>query len=335
MTKQVLVCGGAGYIGAHMCEQLAERGFEVVVFDNLASGQRAHARWGELVVGDLRDSHAVDAVFATHQFAAVMHFAGKIVVSESERDPSSYYDHNVAGTSNLLQAMRTHGSPPLVFSSSAAVYGEPRYTPIDEAHPCAPINVYGRTKRIAEEMLADFRAAYGVRSVSLRYFNAAGASASGLIGETHEPETHLIPNVLRACRDANPVEIYGGDYSTPDGSCIRDYLHVSDLCRAHLAALDHLRNGGDNLTVNLGSEQGNSVLEVIAAAERVCGQKIGRRIAPRRTGDPPVLVASARKAREVLGWNPTQSDLETIIGSAWRWEQRRTVPGPRVRGDDE
>jgi UDP-glucose 4-epimerase len=335
MARKVLVCGGAGYIGAHMCEQLAERGFQAVVFDNLASGQRAHVRWGELVVGDLRDPQALDAVLATHRFAAVMHFAGKIVVSESARDPSSYYEHNVTGTLNLLQAMRTHGSPPLVFSSSAALYGEPRYTPIDEAHPCAPINVYGRTKQIAEEMLADFRTVYGIRSVSLRYFNAAGASDSGLIGEMHEPETHLIPNVLRACRDRRAVEIYGTDYPTPDGSCIRDYIHVSDLCRAHLAALDHLIGGGDNLTANLGSEQGHSVLEVIAAAEGICGQKINRRIEPRRPGDPPILVASTRKAREVLSWNPTQSDLESIIGSAWRWEQRRMAPGPRVRRDDD
>src|SRR5882757_1934566 len=283
MKKQILVCGGAGYIGAHMCEQLAERGFDVVVFDNLAGGRQAHVRWGELVVGDLRDPQAIDSLFATHGFVAVMHFAGKIVVSESARDPASYYDHNVTGTLNLLQSMRTHGSPPLVFSSSAAIYGEPRYTPIDEAHPCAPINVYGRTKQIAEEMLADFGTAYGIRGVSLRYFNAAGASASGLIGETREPETHLMPNVLRACRDGHPVEIYGTDYPTPDGSCVRDYVHVSDLCRAHLLALEYLDRGGENVAVNLGSEHGYSVLEVIAAAERICGHQISRRVSPRRS----------------------------------------------------
>ena len=330
---KILVCGGAGYIGAHMCEQLAARGFEAVVFDNLASGQQAHVQWGELTVGDLRDPQALDAVFAAHRFAAVMHFAGKIVVSESMRDPSSYYDHNVTGTLNLLQSIQKHGSPPLVFSSSAALYGEPRYTPIDEAHPCVPINVYGRTKQITEEMLADFRSAYDIRSASLRYFNAAGASDSGLIGEIHDPETHLIPNVLRACRERRPVDVYGTDYPTPDGSCIRDYIHVNDLCRGHLAALDHLSRGGDNLTLNLGSEQGISVLEVIAAAERVCGHTISRRLAPRRPGDPPILVASARKAREVLGWNPTQSDLETIISSAWRWEQGRTKLSARFQGD--
>jgi UDP-glucose-4-epimerase GalE len=319
---QVLVCGGAGYIGAHMCETLALRGLEPVVFDNLSSGQRAHVRWGELCIGDLRDPDALDALFLTHRFVAVMHFAGRIVVSESARDPASYYEHNVAGTLNLLEAVRNHGLPPLVFSSTAALYGEPRYTPIDEAHPCAPLNPYGRTKLFAEAMLADFRAAYGLRSVALRYFNAAGASSSGLIGEMHEPETHLIPNVLRACLEERPVEIYGADYPTPDGSCVRDYIHVSDLCRAHLAALDYLQRGADNATVNLGSERGHSVLEVIAAAERVCGQSIARRVASRRAGDPPVLVASARKARELLGWEPRQSGLDEIIASAWQWERR-------------
>jgi UDP-glucose 4-epimerase len=325
MRSKVLVCGGAGYIGAHMCEQLAERGFEVVVFDSLASGQRAHARWGELVVGDLRDPSAIEALFRARRFDAVMHFAGRIVVSESARDPASYYEHNVTGTLNLLAAARRHGLPPIVFSSTAALYGEPRYTPIDEAHPCAPVNPYGRTKLVAEQMLADFRAAYGLRSASLRYFNAAGASPSGLIGEMHEPETHLVPSVLRACLKGRAVQVYGDDYPTPDGSCVRDYVHVSDLCRAHLAALDYLQGGGDNIAVNLGSERGYSVLEVIAAAERVCRRSIDREVGPRRAGDPPVLVASARKARELLGWEPWQSGLDRIIASAWRWEQRRTA----------
>lgn len=322
MIKKILVCGGAGYIGSHMCEQLAQRGLHLVVFDNLSSGHRELVRWGDLVVGDLRNPDTLEAAFTAHRFDSVMHFAGKIVVSESTRDPSSYYDHNVTGTLNLLETMRRHGSPPLVFSSTAALYGEPRYTPIDEEHPCKPVNPYGHTKLFAEAMLADFRAAYGMRSVSLRYFNAAGASPSGLIGEMHEPETHLIPNVLRACRDRRPVDLYGNDYPTADGSCIRDYIHVSDLCCAHLAAAEYLHQGGDNATVNLGSERGYSVLEVIAVAERVCGQRIEHRVTERRAGDPPVLVASARKARELLGWVPTKSDLETIIGSAWRWEQR-------------
>jgi len=323
MAAKVLVCGGAGYIGAHMSEQLAERGLDVVVFDNLEGGRRSQVRWGTLMVGDLRDPAALEKLFSAHAFTAVMHFAGKIVVSESAREPSPYYDHNVVGTLNLLDAMRRHRSPPLVFSSTAAMYGEPRYTPIDETHPCVPVNPYGNTKLAAELMLADFRAAYGMRSVSLRYFNAAGASPSGTIGESHEPETHLIPNVLRACREHSAVHVYGTDYPTPDGSCVRDYIHVSDLCRAHLLAMEYLANGGDNAAVNLGSEHGHSVLEVIDSAERICGQPIERRVSPRRGGDPPVLVASARKARELLGWTPTESDLDSIIASAWRWEQRR------------
>ena len=310
-----------------MCEQLADRGFRVVVFDDLSGGHREFVRGGELIVGDLRDPRAIKATFEAHRFDAVMHFAGKIVVSESARDPATYYDHNVTGTLRLLLAMLHHGSPPLVFSSSAAVYGEPRYTPIDEEHACVPVNPYGRSKWFVEQMLADFRASYGLRSVSLRYFNAAGASASGLIGETHEPETHLVPNVLRACRERRPVDVFGGDYPTPDGSCVRDYVHVSDLCRAHLAALEYLWNGGDNQAINLGSERGFSVLEVIKTAERVCGQAIEHRLAPRREGDAPVLVASSQKARTVLGWTPIESDLETIIGSAWRWERSRALTG--------
>ena len=320
----ILVCGGAGYIGAHMCEQLAAHGCRVVAFDNLASGHRDAVRWGDLIVGNLRDPRAIDAAFAANHFDAVMHFAGKIVVSESTRDPAAYYDHNVNGSVQLLQALVRHGSPPLVFSSTAALYGDPRYTPIDEDHPCNPVNPYGWSKWIVERMLADFRAAYGLRSVSLRYFNVAGASPSGLIGERHDPETHLIPSVLRACHEGRAVDVFGNDYETPDGTCVRDYVHVSDLCRAHLAALSYLQSGGDSQAINVGAERGFSVLVVIAAAVRVCGKPIARRIVPRRPGDAPGLVASAKKARSVLGWEPTESDLETIIASAWRWEQRRS-----------
>ncbi len=325
MTKTILVCGGAGYIGAHMCEQLAERGLRIVVFDDLSGGHREAVRWGDLIIGDLRDPRSIEAAFEAHPFDAVMHFAGKIVVSESVRDPALYYDHNVSGTLNLLRAMLRHGTPPLVFSSTAALYGEPRYTPIDEAHPCVPVNPYGWSKWFVEQMLADFRTARNLRSVSLRYFNAAGASRSGSIGERHEPETHLIPNVLRACRERRAVDVFGVDYPTPDGSCVRDYVHVSDLCRAHLAALEYLWNGGDNNAINLGSERGFSVLEVVKASEQICGQTIEHRIASRRGGDAPVLVASSQKARNVLGWTPIESDLETIIGSAWRWEQGRVA----------
>jgi UDP-glucose 4-epimerase len=312
-----------------MCEQLAERGFHVVVFDDLSGGHREAARWGDLIIGDLRDPRAIEAAFEAHPFDAVMHFAGKIVVCESVRDPALYYEHNVTATLNLLRAMLRRGTPPLVFSSTAALYGEPRYTPIDEAHPCVPVNPYGWSKWFVEQMLADFRAAHDLRSVSLRYFNAAGASRSGAIGERHEPETHLIPNVLRACRERRAVDVFGADYPTPDGSCVRDYVHVSDLCRAHLAALEYLWNGGGNNAINLGSERGFSVLEVIKAAEQICSQTIEYRIAARRGGDAPVLLASSEKARNVLGWMPIESDLETIIGSAWRWEQGRARSIPR------
>jgi len=296
-----------------------------VVFDSLANGHRESVRGSELIVGDLRDPSAINAAFDAHPFDAVMHFAGKIVVSESTRDPAIYYEHNVSGTVNLLQAMLRHDSPPLVFSSTAAMYGNPQYAPIDEAHPRLPVNPYGWSKWIVEQMLPDFRRAYGMRSVSLRYFNAAGASASGLIGERHDPETHLIPSVLRACAETRPMDVFGNDYPTPDGTCVRDYVHVSDICRAHLAALEYLASGGDNEAFNLGSEKGFSVLEVIAAASRICGKPVDYGIAPRREGDAPVLVASAGKARKILNWKPVESDLESIIGSAWRWEQRRAA----------
>jgi len=319
MGRRVLVCGGAGYVGAHLCESLAADGHEVIVFDVLDGGAGAALRSVTMVKGDLRDARALESVFADRPFDAVMHMAGKIVVPESVSEPALYYDHNVVGTLNLLRAAARHGAPPVVFSSSAAVYGDPQYTPIDEAHPCAPVNPYGTTKMIAERMLADFSVAYGLRSVSLRYFNAAGASASGLIGESHEPETHLIPNVLHAARDGTPVDVFGNDYPTPDGSCVRDFVHVSDVCRAHVAALAYLQGGGDTVALNVGSGQGHSVQEVISAAEGICGRTIARRDRPRRAGDPPVLVASAAKAQQVLGWWAGESDLPTIVKSAWRW----------------
>jgi len=322
MNRNVLVCGGAGYIGSHLCEWLAAEDIGVVVFDNLDGGMAAQARWGTLVTGDLRDPRALEALFAAHRFDAVMQLAGRIVVSESVRDPAGYHEHNVVGTRNLLRAGAAHGAPPVVFSSSAAVYGDPQYTPIDEAHPCVPVNPYGATKMIAERMLADFEVAHGMRSVSLRYFNAAGASASGLIGESHRPETHLIPNVLRAARDGRPVDVFGDDYPTPDGTCVRDFIHVADLCRAHLASLAYLWDGGATIALNLGTGHGHSVKEVVATAERICGRPIERRACPRRAGDPPVLVASAAKAQEVLGWRATESDLPAIIDSAWAWAQR-------------
>lgn len=326
MAATYLVCGGAGYIGAHVCEALAAAGADVVVFDDLSAGRRAFVGGATLIEGDLCDAAAIEAAVAARRYDGVVHLAGRIVVGESVRDPGAYYRVNVLGTLNLLQALARHGAPPLVFSSTAALYGVPRYTPIDEDHPLAPINPYGHGKRMVEEMLADFDAAHGLASVSLRYFNAAGASASGRIGEAHEPETHLVPNVLRAALAGTPVDVFGTDWPTPDGSCVRDYVHVADLARAHVAALHYLDRGGTRTALNLGSGRGHSVLEVIAAAEAVTGRRIERRAAPRRAGDPPVLVASAARAAAVLGWRPESSDLATIVASAWAWERGGRAP---------
>jgi UDP-glucose 4-epimerase len=326
----ILVVGGAGYIGSHICEALAQRGYEVLVLDNFSSGHREAVQWGKCVQGDISDSRLVSDVFASHQIDAVMHFAGKIVVSESMRDPASYYAANFCATLNLLNAVRHHGSVPVVFSSTAAVYGDPMYSPLDEGHPCAPVNPYGRTKRQVEQMLADFRSAYGLRSVALRYFNAAGASDSGLIGELHDPETHLIPIVLRACSNGWTVPIYGDGYDTPDGTCVRDYVHVADLCDAHIAALEYLSNGGDNESINLGTGRGFSVRDVIFAVEQSVRKPIAREIRAPREGDPPILVAKAERARAVLGWS-ARRNLDDIVTSAWRWEQRRPQIGDRAR----
>lgn len=325
MRTEILVCGGAGYIGAHMCEMLADRGFSVVVLDNLSTGSRGAVRWGTLIEADLRDANALDQAFAAYRFAGVIHFAAKSLVGESVREPGTYYDNNVTGTLNLLRTVVRHGNPPLVFSSTAAVYGEPQRVPIDEDHPTNPVNPYGRSKLTVEGMLADFRRAHALRSASLRYFNAAGASASGLIGEAHEPETHLIPNTLRAALRGEPVTVFGQDYATPDGSCLRDYVHVTDLCEAHLAALDYLQHGGPNLTLNLGSGCGYTVFEVISAAEAVCGRPIARQLAARRDGDPASLVASVQRAQEMLAWKPRHSDLHTIVSSAWSWHKAQAA----------
>lgn len=323
---KVLVCGGAGYIGAHMCRTLAESGHQVMVLDNLSTGHRAAVRWGPLVVADLLDAPALEQTFGTHgPFDAVMHFCAKSVVAESVREPLTYFRNNVLGTLQLLEATVAHGVPYFLFSSSAAVYGAPRSTPIDESHPCAPLNPYGRTKLMVEELLAHYEAAFGLQYVSLRYFNAAGASRDGTLGEDHEPETHLIPNVLRTAAGTHLLSVYGDDYDTPDGTCIRDYIHVEDLCEAHLRALEYLAGGGRERVFNLGNGQGYSVLEVIRCAEHVTGRRIAFARAARRDGDPPVLVASAQRAERLLGWRPRHRALEDIVASAWRWHQRQAA----------
>jgi UDP-glucose 4-epimerase len=318
----VLVCGGAGYIGAHMARRLAADGHVATVLDNFTTGHRAAVQWGEAIEADLLDPASLERAFAGRRFDAVMHFCARSLVGESVREPVDYYANNVAGSLNLLQAMRRHGVERLVFSSTAAVFGQPRQPLIDEDHPAEPINPYGASKRMVEVVLADAAAAYGLRSVALRYFNAAGAAADGAIGESHEPETHLIPNVLRAALGTGPaLKVFGADYPTPDGTCVRDYVHVEDLADAHLRALDYMDAHAGAHRFNLGNGQGFSVLEVIAAARAVTGRAIEYELAPRRPGDPATLVASSRLARERLGWRPRFDRIEAIIDTAWRWHR--------------
>ena len=321
----ILVCGGAGYIGAHMCLQLAASGHSVTVFDNLSTGHAEAVRWGELIKGDLLTKDDLKRAFKQRTYSAVMHFSAKSLVGESMLHPELYYYNNVTGTLNLLDAMVQHDVKALIFSSSAAVYGIPAYSPIDEQHPKAPINPYGRSKLMVETMLSDFDAAFGLRSISLRYFNAAGADPGAVIGEDHATETHLIPNVLKSVLQPStyPLKIFGNDYDTPDGTCIRDYIHIVDLCDAHMKALDYLNQGGKSEVFNLGNGKGFSVLDVINAAERVTGQVINYSVQARRPGDPAVLVASATKAKDILGWTPEYTELNKIIETAWRWHRTR------------
>jgi len=319
----VLVCGGAGYIGSHMCKVLAESGHEVTVFDNLSTGHAEAVRWGRFIHGDLLSREDIESAFADNRYSAVMHFCAKSLVGESMARPDLYYQNNVTGTLNLLDAMVKHGVPRFIFSSTAAVYGNPQYVPIDERHPAAPINPYGRTKFAAEMLLSDYDRAFGIKSIALRYFNAAGADPGGTLGENHEPETHLIPNILRSVRDGSgeTLKVFGNEYPTPDGTCVRDYVHVLDICAAHLLALRHLADTGRSETLNLGNGTGFSVMEVIDCARRVTGRPIPFTIDAPRPGDPPVLVASATKAKEILAWSPQYTELEAIIETAWTWHR--------------
>jgi UDP-glucose 4-epimerase len=318
MKSCILVVGGAGYIGSHMVERLQRDGYRPVVLDNLSQGRREAVAGAPLIVADLGDTTALDVVFQSWPVDAVMHFAGHIQVGESMLQPARYYANNVAGTIGLLAAMARHEVLRCIFSSSAAIFGNPRYTPIDERHPAAPINPYGRSKLMVEEVLADMEAGNGMRSCCLRYFNAAGAHAEGALGECHEPETHLIPLVLRAASGRlDAITVNGTDYDTPD----RDYIHVQDLCDAHLLALQALLDGAPSSRYNLGNGDGYSIREVIASARRVTGQPITERIGARRPGDPARLVADASLARTQLGWQPRFSALDTIVAHAWRWER--------------
>jgi UDP-glucose 4-epimerase len=319
----VLVTGGAGYIGAHCCKELAARGFRPVVYDSLVTGHREHVQWGDFFEGDTGNAAQLEDCIAHHDINAVMHFAAFIEVGESVADPLKYYANNVANSLVLLRAAVSRGIRHVVFSSSAAVYGEPQRVPIEENQPTAPVNPYGWTKLMVETMLRDLERACGLRWAALRYFNAAGADAAAKIGEWHTPESHLIPRVLEAALNGTePIQVYGKDYPTADGTCIRDYIHVTDLARAHVLALEYLLKGGSSGPFNLGQGQGFSVLEVVQQAAAVTGKRIAVHHTARRAGDAPVLIASNLKAKQLLGWKPENSRLDAIIDSAWRWHQR-------------
>lgn len=324
--SKVLVIGGAGYIGSHCCKALAEAGSEPVVYDNLSTGHDDFVRWGPLIQGDIRDADRLASAFAQTKPVGVMHFAALALVGPSVTDPGSYYDVNVVGTLRLLEAMRRADVPHLVFSSTCAVYGEPEKVPITEDTACRPVNPYGATKLACERMMDDFDGAHGIRSLRLRYFNASGADPEARIGERHDPETHLIPLVLDAALGRRAaIHVFGTDYPTPDGTAIRDYIHVDDLAAAHLAAMRYLLDGGRTDAVNIGTGQGASVSEVIRAAEKVSGRSVPRVDAPRRAGDPPRLVANPAKAATVLGWRAEITDLVVTIGDAWRWHRAQNA----------
>ena len=323
--RKILVVGGAGYIGAHMVRQLLKSRFDVVILDNLSTGSRKLVHGGQWVQGSLGDSNLLDRVFTEHAFDAVMHFAAFSQVGESMHQPLTYYRNNLAETVALLDAMVRHSVKRFIFSSTAAVYGEPVAIPITEDHPCMPTNPYGNTKLAVERMLADCDAAHGLKYTALRYFNAAGADDSGEIGELHNPETHLIPIVLKAASgQIDHIQVFGTDYPTTDGTCIRDYVHVNDLAQAHLLALDALLAGRESAVYNIGSSTGYSVKEVIGKAEAVTGKKIPVVEAPRRAGDPAILVASSEKIKQELGWMPAYENLEKIIRTAWNWHLKQS-----------
>lgn len=319
---KILVVGGAGYIGSHMVKLLGMQGCNVTTLDDLSSGYRDAVHFGQFVEGNFGDPAVLNKILS-QGFDAVMHFASYIQVGESIEHPAKYYQNNLVNTLTLLEAMRAHGVRNFIFSSTAATFGEPQYVPIDERHPQVPINPYGRSKKIVEEILADYDIAYNIKSVCLRYFNAAGADPHAKLGERHEPETHLIPLVLQvASGRRHYIKIFGRDYDTPDGTCIRDYVHVADLCEAHWLALQSIINGEPSQAYNLGNGYGFSIQEVIHAAEQVTGRKIPTLEAPRRKGDPARLVADSTLARKQLGWKPQHTELAIIIEHAWRWETR-------------
>jgi len=321
---KVLVLGGAGYIGSHMCKLLALQGHEVVVFDNLSTGHKAAVKWGPLVVGDILNNVDLDTLFNEYgSFDLIIHFCAKSLVGESVKQPDSYYRNNVMGTLNLLDKMVETGHDKLVFSSTAAVFGIPSVDLIDEMQLRRPINPYGHSKKMVEDILQDYFTAFGLKSVCLRYFNACGADPDAEIGERHEPETHLIPNILKSIlkSEQGRLKVFGDDYPTTDGTCVRDYVHIADLAAAHLLAGHYLNDNHGAFAFNLGNGSGFSVLEVIKAAEQVVGAEIPYDIEPRRSGDPAILVADSTKATTVLGWQAEYTEVKDIINTAWQWHQ--------------
>ncbi len=318
--KEILVVGGAGYIGSHMCKYLARKGYLPVVLDNLSLGHRQAVQWGPLYEGNMDDQALLEKIFTTHEIKAVMHFAAFCYVGESVEKPLKYYQNNISSTLGLLASMLAHGVDKLIFSSTCATYGEPEFLPITEEHPQNPINPYGRSKLMMEQIFADLEVSDDLQTVCLRYFNAAGADPEGELGEDHDPETHLLPLVLQtALGQRDELTVFGNDYPTEDGTCIRDYIHITDLAQAHFLSLQHLLDGGGSKKYNLGNGNGYSILDVLETAGQVTGREIPYRFAARRPGDPAALVGAAAKATEELGWKPLYGNLEVILETAWSW----------------
>jgi UDP-glucose-4-epimerase GalE len=326
------VTGGAGYIGSHAVKLLRRAGHDVVIVDNLSAGHRAAALGTPIIEGDIRDVDAVRRAIRESGASTVMHFAAWLSVGDSVHDPAGYYRNNVGGALSTLEAMAAEHCPYFVFSSTCAVYGEPSEMPLRETHPTAPINPYGQTKLAVEHALPHFERAYAIRSIRLRYFNAAGADPDGELGEDHAPEIHLIPRAFEAASGGAPLQLFGEDYPTPDGTCLRDYVHVTDLADAHIRALHRLEAGGASATYNVGTERPSSVRDVITAVERATGKRVVWHSAPRRPGDPAVLYASAQRIREELGWIPQRPDLDTIVTDAWRWHSTHPHGFDAVKG---